>query len=217
MAANIFTRKKKVSSKLTPLESLGYTLHTLSTLPLKGFIDCYCNNNFNSLLIKGQASLQALEGYFQSLKIEYYDLLGTAELKKYVVLNMELIQTKFKIENSITLMRCYIITRDERTVDLLSHHLYFFDKKWEEDRLVDDFNAFINDLQVDYKNITKKIQREFKEDDSVEKATLLTFLKNIVAMNQANYKADINMMTDSYAVTFNMYNEELKLKSEANA
>ncbi len=92
------TELPKETLPLSPQEPKTGTLHrTCKTLPLYNFIECYCNNDLNYLIISGTATKVELQDAWEEVYLEYTSLIKN-EKSSYL----------FDLEKRITLLEYHI-------------------------------------------------------------------------------------------------------------
>jgi hypothetical protein len=155
--------------------------------------------------VLGNSDIESLQIHFENIRDEYYDLVGSDGLKKYLAVKAEITLIKDRIDRSSMAFDIYWMNKNSEIKEILNNFGFYFDNSLPYNKCLIQFNGFIEDLKIDIKNISSSLLNE-ENDEEKKPVTRETFLSNIVEMNKEGFKADMNMMTDVYAITLNKFN-----------
>ncbi len=206
--------KNLQSKKKQPL--LVYSLHSLKTLPLKTFIDCYVGDNLEGLVISDNCTKEVLQLHFNDLLMEYYDLVGSKESQVYLSLQKSIIKLIHKVNLLIPVVDIYLKYRSDELKNLISKLGFYFQKEYSNELILKQFEGFIISQKVEIEKKQKELNALVKVSIDEQKASRETFITNIVYMAKENF--NVNIETDTvevYAIKLKLFNNYVEQKIEA--
>ena len=115
-------------------------LHTsLDTLPLNLFLDCYCDQKFEVLIIEGEANQAELLECWSNLYLDYLDLNEEFEAAYIIDLQTEVALLKNKVSEVQGAVQFLSSTFDIRLVDIIRSHDIFMKVPEDPDPVSEDY------------------------------------------------------------------------------
>ncbi len=208
-------------TKLLPLvmtRSLPYVLHSIETLPLKYFIDCYTGKGLSKLAIRGKAPYTKLQQRFSEITTDYFDLIQSEQSKTYVLLQKQVIKLAFTINQLISIMRVYSVTKNPELKKIMSRKGFYFQTDIPDHLVLKQFEGFIKNMEIDLKNRQQDVAGLVRAGSEDEASTRETFLNNIIYMAREGFVVHLETVsTEMYALTLRSFNTYIEAKIEAAA
>jgi len=209
--------KSKLPDKWRKQISSAYILHNIETLPLSAFIDCITGRSLQGLIISGKPSQDILKLKFDSITIDYYDIIGGESNTIYAGLLKRKTRLQSKQTQLYAIIKIYLLNKSPELKKLMSKNGFYFEKDLPDNILIKKYEAFAKGMAIDLEHVEKDIANFLKSNGGDGKpVTRETYISNIISMAKENFIVDINKSTaEYYALTFKAFNQFMEIKAAA--
>jgi hypothetical protein len=208
--ANIHNGKNTELSTLEPC-----LFHNVATLPLSIFMKCYLDNDYSLLCIEGEATDEQLKNVYDTIIIDYYDLINSPQTRIFVSLQKQVVKTVSRIKQVSAFLQMYMLCKNEKIKQNLSNLGFYFQKDTSTEVLLAKYSSFIKHLQIELDNKLFDIKTLTNPTGEAAETTRTTFINNIIVLSKHNgYAIDENNLTvEKYCLLLNNFNEYVELNN----
>lgn len=196
---------------------------SINTLKLRGFLDCYCDKNLQSLVIEGEPTPEALNECWEEILEQYNDAIGGVELTAKTDDVRELLIMDSEISIAWTLIKVIEAgnCEDEFVAEL--YKLGYDLPALTDDnilRVIAVLKSKLKRTQIDFDALAKKVKPEESKAKAEVKISRIDFYRQFVAFSEmfggALLREDVDN-TSQYCAYVSTYNERIESMKKRNA